>query len=962
MIVGRDGQRRRLVGARDAAVAGDGRSVLVVGEHGVGKSRLVHELTDSSAQRGIPVLVGRAVDRAAPEPFRPLAEALLAGLRDGPADISGLEPFLPALARLAPQLRPVVDAPPDGSLLVLAEGVLRLLRLLAGGTGLVLVQEDLQWADADTLAVLEYLVDHLAGAPVLLLSTACVLPGDALSKGVRRRVAGRSAEVVELRRLEPESIAAMAMACLGSDELPDTVLRWLVDRADGLPCLVEELLTSAEDAGVLRGDSSGWSFSAPDVPVVPAAFADSVRTRLAALEDTHLEVLHAAAVCGRRFDARLLPELTGRPEATVLTALRAAGELRLVVAADHGVTTHWFRNLLTHEAVLGQLPGYRIAELAARALATVQAAHPELNGEWCDIAAAMADAAGDQDRVGALLLESGTRALALGALAHAESALLRARDRVGDDSVLAAVEYELLRVLVLGGQPERARAVGGHLVDMLDRIAAPATQRGQAHLELTRAGVLSGDWELARRHLAEAIAAATAHPVLGAMVDSLAAQLAVAEGRAEEAAWLARRATHFARQVGLDIVGMVEVFCDSQIVLGRTELSRDSEAARTVFGAVLRAADRYGLSHCRLRALQLLGAVDEVETFRLTGLREAMDSARAAGAFAVAAYAGLDLAMVLFLRRELDEALEVARGAAAAGRRYSLAGVTPTALLTQAMVHGTALRGDEMERAIHDALACPDVAEDVRAGVWGQARAEYSLCRADRAAALRELDTAMSHLRRSGAGGWSIRGMRALLSTVDGNDGSAAREEVRNSDWGRARLNRAYLHYAEAVDRGRAGCPELADASFAAAEGEMSMLEGSGWLRHRARWLVAGAAVADGWGQPVAWLRLCLDVFGASGHRAMVAGCRSMLARAGAPVPRRSGVVPEELARFGLTQREVEVLVLVGQRLTNREIAARLYISRRTAEKHLERLLRKTATTSRTELISLALSVGSTGR
>jgi len=119
---------------------------------------------------------------------------------------------------------------------------------------------------------------------------------------------------------------------------------------------------------------------------------------------------------------------------------------------------------------------------------------------------------------------------------------------------------------------------------------------------------------------------------------------------------------------------------------------------------------------------------------------------------------------------------------------------------------------------------------------------------------------------------------------------------------------------------------------------------------------VAAAALRAGWGDPVSWLRECLAAFDAAGHRHAATACRVLLSRAGATVPRRSGdaAAPPDLAALGITAREADVLKLVAHGLTNREIGERLFLSPRTVEKHVERLLAKTGVPNRSQLVARA--------
>ena len=119
------------------------------------------------------------------------------------------------------------------------------------------------------------------------------------------------------------------------------------------------------------------------------------------------------------------------------------------------------------------------------------------------------------------------------------------------------------------------------------------------------------------------------------------------------------------------------------------------------------------------------------------------------------------------------------------------------------------------------------------------------------------------------------------------------------------------------------------------------------WWRHVVRRWAAEAAVTDGWSIPASWLADAEDWFREHGYPALVAACRRLTT--GAP-----NVVPAAWAHYGITRREADVLSLVVEGLSNREIAERLYLSVRTVEKHIESLLRKTSTKTRTQLAQVA--------
>lgn len=355
-LIGRDNELGELAGALDAAGSrSEGSTVFIVGEAGVGKSRLAQEAIAEARRRGFSVLHGRAVHAHDVVAFRPLAEALFSHFRDGgPPELEELDPFRPTLGRLVPEWRRPGAAPPDESIVVLAEALLRLLRVVGRRRGCLLFLDDLHWADPDTLSIVEYLSQNVAAEPIVCVGGLRPEDGGAASQLVHVLVAQRAASTIELANLDPGDVLAMARSCLAVDELPGALGDLVADHADGLPFLVEELLAGAADSGVLIEDGDGWAADGPVRPDLPLTLIDSVDARLARLGD-HAAVIVAASVIGRSFDWRLLPALTGRDELSVLAALRAGVEAQLLVAEPSVASVFRFRHALTRNAVVRRL-------------------------------------------------------------------------------------------------------------------------------------------------------------------------------------------------------------------------------------------------------------------------------------------------------------------------------------------------------------------------------------------------------------------------------------------------------------------------------------------------------------------------------------------------------------------------------------------------------------------------------
>jgi DNA-binding CsgD family transcriptional regulator len=936
LFVGRDGELAALGETLTAAAGGRGQAIVLVGEAGIGKSRLLRELIDEAGRRGLPVFSGRAVDRATPSPFRPLTEALLSHLRRSePAHTVALQPFHSALARLAPGWAPGAAEATDASTVVVAEAVLRLIAAAGEGSGCLLALEDLHWADPETIDVVEYLADNVAGEPLLCIATVRDDEPTVAAQRLHRLVTRRAATAITLGRLDAASARAMAAACLGPDEVPDADPPAL-SAAEGLPFLVEELLVDAAHRD--RGSREALG--------VPEAFAATVRRRLDAAPGT-AEVLSPAALLGRSFDWNLLPAITRLSDDEVAVRLRRAAEAHLVEDDATGTGTRMrFRHALTHAAILADLlPPERVA-VATQALVAVEATHPGLPGEWCDLAAQLADQAGLSARASELSLEAGRRAFGRGALATAEACLDRARLRAGDDPAMTVeVDQALCATLALAGDRPRLEEVGERLLEELAAVAAPAARVGEVHLRLARAAIAGADWAAAGRHLERAgrLGGETS-PVEAHL---LAAEVALGRDDPDTATELARRALAGARDGGRP-----DLACEALQLLGRRERQRDLAAAERAFADALELAQANALTLARIRALHELGTIELLAGGPVDRLIDARGAALAAGALSTAAIVGLQVAAWHLNRLDLEATVDTARTFSAEARRLRMPLVEALGSVLEACAHAQRGSRKEMEEALARALGLAGHVPEVRGAAALQARATYWLVREDRGRAVAALDEGMAELRATLAT-TPFRGMWVLLHAIDDRDGQVAVDEVAASGHTVYWPIRGWVGHAQAVLHGRAGARSAAMVAFTAADATLAPCP---WYRQHARRLVAEAAIADGWGDPESWLTEALAFFETEGDDRVASACRALLRRMGATVPRRRrpADVPPALAGFGLTARELEVLVFLGYARPTRDIAAQLVLSPKTVERHVENLAAKVGVRGRAELIAFA--------
>jgi len=959
VLVSRGAELHALSAALDRAKDGAGGVLILAGDAGVGKSRLAREIAAKAASQRFGVLTGRATESIVPVPFRPITEALIKLARSGVApDAPEMASYRPALGSLVPEWSRPEDGDAEISPLILGEALIRLLTP-PGSNGTLLVLEDLHWADPETLAILEYLADNLPGTPVLCVATLRDSePSAGLDCG-RALDARRTAAIVEVRRLPDWAVREMAAACLGTDDVPDGVTALLAD-CDGLPFAVEEILAAAVSSGQLVSSPSGWQVNEGVSTAVPDSIVGSVRHRLAALGPVAFDVLASAAVLGRQFDWTLLPVIAGAGEAEVLAELQRAQHMQLIEPVIPSNHLFRFRHSLTRHAILSGLLSPDLAWRSAGAAAAVERVHPDLPGDWCELAAELHEAAGERERAAELLLKVGQRALRKGALSTAATSLRDAANLLAatqsDDSMLAIeIEEALVQALALAGDYCQLAPVADQLLAKLE--SAEVDPRRQAVIRITTARARSeDDPAAAAEHLAaaRAIADRVGDRALASQVDATAAHCAIDAGDLQAADELARRSLARAEAAGLH-GWAADVAFDSLQVIGRTERARDMDAARRAFERAYQIATQADFAVRRIAAVHELGTVDMLEDGSTARLSEARDLANKSGALSTMTVIDLQLANCWSMCVDLDRAMGSAVECRERAGRIGACRIGASALSVQAFIHGVRADRRRAEIAAEAAELLLPGDPELLLTTWGQARVVASLFLDDHGRALQESKKGMSYAfqaplkvpRRA----W---GFHALLQAVCGADGPLALQQARAAaaDVG---WNRGLLAYAEAVLEGRAG--HSARATALAQEGAAGLRPWAPWWNHLVRRMVAPSALADRWGQPLSWLRDATAEFEASGHARVASACRGLLRQAGERVPRAgrgNAQVPPQMRRLGITSREMDVFLLVARGFSNTEIAAKLYISPKTVETHIASLVAKTGQTGRRELVAHA--------
>ncbi|WP_335936717.1 helix-turn-helix transcriptional regulator [Streptomyces sp. PTD5-9] len=954
VIVGRVAETGLLGNALDDASRRSGRAVFFVGDAGIGKSRLVGECAYRAYARDMPVLRGRATSTGVVVPFRPLVEALSSRFRAaGPPTDPELDPYRPALARLVPEWRQGSSPGYPETVVELAEALLRLLSVLGQEHGCVILLEDLHDSDTETIAVVEYVIDNVAELPVLLLGTLRPEPGAALDL-VRSAEQRQVATVRELAPLGDGEVREMAASCLETtpDEVPRATHERLAGRAGGNPYLVEVLLADLLDSGQLRRAGDRWqAFSSPDA-AVPTGVVRSWSRRLDRFDPPVRDLLWCAATLGSRFSVTVLQTVTGLDDRTLFSHLRSAVEASIIAPDGADPDRYTFRHALTAEALVASLAPAERAAMARRAAHALEAVAHELSDEQLQLMASLQMAGGDRHGAARQFAAVGRRMLATGASGSAVILLERARSLAHTADARAVMEA-LAVARAEAGELDTALTLAAELPPVPARSKA-AEDRGETHVRIAWAAVMAERTEEAAGQIraARGVLGASPRPEKEAALDVVEGHLAllpgqVRPGQEEAARETARRAAAVAEERSLPVVA-----CQAWQLLALLSREHGFDEADSCLERMLSVAEQHALPVWRVEALVRLGA----NTFMRTGDPARLETARAAaeslGALVPTQTVDGLLAMNAVMRGEWDGAQDIIERSVAASARIRNLGAHRYLLLASAALAAHRGRRRDLERALARFRRAGGEESLLVPLQLGLCRAFAALLEEDRDRALADLDASLAWEREHPSFFYlsGRHGLRPLLRTIEGRDGRVELAEVLAGPGADLAWNQLFLRLTDAVLRGREGDADGAARAVRAAVGDAAAFP---LARHLGLRLVAGAALADGWGEPVRWLRMAEEYFYGAGIQPVAAACRAGLRQAGASVGQHRGGwdrIPAPLRTSGVTPREYEVFVLLAERPGNQQIARRLSISPRTVEKHMASLLNKTGRSDRAAL------------
>jgi tetratricopeptide (TPR) repeat protein len=383
VFVGRERELETLRAGFDRAMSGRGQVLLLVGEPGIGKTRLAEELGTYATLRGAQVLWGRCYEWEGAPAYWPWVQLIRGYVyeRDPQTLRSELGAGAAAIAQVVSEIRerlPDLASPPElapeQARFRFFDSIAVFLRNAAARQPLVLMLDDLHWADKPSLLLLEFLAREATGARLLLLATyrdVEVGRQHPLSQTLAQLSRDRQSERVLLRGLAEQDVARY-IALTAGVEPPDQLARAVQRETEGNPFFVAEVVRLLVAEGRLAGAPTGraWSVS------IPESVREVVGLRLSRLSEACNQTLAVASVIGREFRLATLEGVTGQPADQVLELLEEAMRARLLDEQD-ALGHYRFSHALVRETLYGELSTARRVRLhrqVAEAIETLQAA------------------------------------------------------------------------------------------------------------------------------------------------------------------------------------------------------------------------------------------------------------------------------------------------------------------------------------------------------------------------------------------------------------------------------------------------------------------------------------------------------------------------------------------------------------------------------------------------------------
>jgi len=664
-FVGRVEELRRLVGWLDAACRGDGRLVTVVGEAGVGKSTLLRQLEPEVRVRAGALVVGRSPDSAVKAPFAAWSEVVAAIERLGlvPArQWRELPRIVSALGTGAPAGAPA-DGAGEGTRYALLEELVEYLRTAAATRPLVVVLEDVQWADQATWDALEFVLAQLGDSRILICATIRAEEARDLAERRRRIARGPRFSQISVRRLSQDELKRWLETVFHQGDIGPELPSFLHRYTEGNPLLVAQVLRALVDDGGIWYAGTRWEWRTLDQLQLPPACAQLVSARVQRLSPRATTIIACAALLGRRFDADLLVAAgAGDPDAVAGALHEGVTAAVLVRGERRDAHEYDFVHAVLADATRRAIPSRSRPNLHRQVARALELRTPTA---VADIARHY-HAAGDDAEAYRYALLAADRAASVHAHDEAAACLAVAQRHAPSADDLAAARVRSARVAESAGRFDQAE----ELCDLaLDHLAAQPDPMQSLSVRRIRERLRARRGQAPRRTLDACMALLAEAEAAHADDEATALHIMIAEmhgllGDADAAERSARRAVRLSATRG-DRRAHAEALLRLGASLPSARLEETLDRYREALALFIRLGDKHGQTRCWLATGDAHAAVGRLASGR-EAIEVALENARQAHAPDLAAVALFGLGTLDYragelagARDRLDEALRL---------------------------------------------------------------------------------------------------------------------------------------------------------------------------------------------------------------------------------------------------------------------------------------------------------------